>query len=76
MAERDLRGTWTPGKKVKQTFSPILGVVYEGDDKFFGKSVVGVLVELHEDNDEAVLRTKDLKLVSVDKKSLKFVVSS
>ena len=75
MKERDLRGTWKPGKKVKQTFSPILGVVYEGDDKFFGKSVVGVLVELHEDNDEAVLRTKDLKLVSVDKKSLKFVVS-
>jgi len=76
MAERDLRGTWTPGKKVNKTFSPILGVVYEGDDKFFGKSVVGVLVELHDDNDEAVLRTKDLKLVSVDKKSLKFVVSS
>ena len=76
MAERDLRGTWNPGRKVKKIFSPILGVVYEGDDKFFGKSVVGVLVELHEDNDEAVLRTKDLKLVSVDKKSLKFVVSS
>lgn len=71
--DSDLRGKWTPGKKVKKTFSPILGVVYEGVDKFFGKSVVGVLVELHEDNDEAVLRTKDQKVVSVDKKTLKFV---
>ena len=75
MGERDLRGTWIPGKKVKKTFSPLPGMVYEGVDKFFGKSVVGVLVELHHDNDEAVLRTKDQSLVSVDKKSLKFVVS-
>jgi hypothetical protein len=76
MAERDLRGTWTPGKKVNKTFSPILGVVYEGTNKFFGNVEVGVLVEVHQDNDEAVLRTKDQKVVSVDKKSLKFVVSS
>jgi hypothetical protein len=76
MAERDLRGTWTPGKKVNKTFSPLIGMVYEGQDKFFGNVEVGVLVELHEDNNEAVLRTKDQKVVSVDKKSLKFVVSS
>ena len=75
MAERDLRGTWTPGKKVNKTFSPILGVVYEGTNKFFGNVEVGVLVEVHQDNDEAVLRTKDQSIVSVDKKSLKFVVS-
>jgi hypothetical protein len=76
MAERDLRGTWTPGKKVNKTFSPLIGMVYEGTNKFFGNVEVGVLVELHEDNNEAVLRTKDQKVVSVDKKSLKFVVSS
>ena len=74
MKERDLRGTWKPGKKVKQTFSPVLGVIYEGVDKFFGNKVVGMLVELHQENDEAVLQTKDQKLVSVDKKSLKAVV--
>jgi len=77
MAERDLRGTWKGReKKVKKTFSPMIGMVYEGVDKFFGKKVVGVLVEVHQENDEAVLRTKDQSFVSVDKKSLKFVVSS
>ena len=76
MAERDLRGTWTPGKKVNKTFSPLIGMVYEGTNKFFGNVEVGVLVEVHQDNDEAVLRTKDQSIVSVDKKSLKFVVSS
>lgn len=73
MGERDLRGTWKPGRKVKKTFSPLPGMVYEGVDKFFGNKVVGMLIEVHEDNDEAVLRTKDQTLVSVDKKSLKFV---
>jgi hypothetical protein len=74
MAERDLRGTWKGReKKVKKTFSPLIGMVYEGQDKFFGKKVVGVLIELHEDNDEAVLQTKDQSFISVDKKSLKFV---
>jgi len=77
MSERDLRGTWKGReKKVKKTFSPMIGMVYEGVDKFFGKKVVGVLVEVHQENDEAVLRTKDQSFVSVDKKSLKFVVSS
>ena len=77
MAERDLRGTWKGReKKVKKTFSPLIGMVYEGTNKYFGNVEVGVLVELHLENDEAVLRTKDQKVVSVDKKSLKIVVSS
>ncbi len=74
MAEQDLRGKWkVKGRKVNKTFPPIIGVVYEGVDKFFGKKVVGVLVEMFDQNDEAVLRTKDQKVISVDKKSLKIV---
>ena len=77
MAERDLRGTWKGReRKVKKTSSPLIGMVYEGINKFFGNVEVGVLVEVHQENDEAVLRTKDQSFVSVDKKSLKFVVSS
>ena len=77
MAERDLRGTWKGReRKVKKTFSPLIGMVYEGTDKFFGGQVVGVLVNVYTDNDEAVLRTKQGVFTSVDKQSLKIVVSS
>ena len=77
MAERDLRGTWKGReRKVKKTSSPLIGMVYEGIDKFFGNKVVGVLIQLHEENDEAVLQMKGNSLVSVDKKTLKIVVSS
>jgi len=73
MSERDLRGTWKPGRKVDKTFSPLIGAVYEGQDKFFGKRVIGVLIEMFDQNDEAILKTKENKLVSVDKKSLKAI---
>jgi hypothetical protein len=63
------------GRKVSKTLSPMIGIVYQGVDKFFGRDVVGVLVSIHNDNDEAVLRNKENKLVSVDIKSLKIVVS-
>ena len=77
MAERDLRGTWKGReRKAKKTSSPMLGMVYEGVDKFFGGIVVGVLIQLHQENDEAVLQMKGNSLVSVDKKTLKIVVSS
>ena len=76
MSERDLRGTWTPGrKKVNKTFSPIIGMVYEGVNKYFGGQVVGILIQLHQENDEAVLQMKGNSLVCVDIKSLKIVVS-
>ena len=61
-------------KKVAKIFSPMLGMVYQGQDKFFGKIVVGMLVEMFDQNDEAVLRTKDNKLISVDIKSLKAII--
>ena len=74
MAERDIKGSWKGrGSKVAKTFSPMIGAVYEGQDKFFGKRVVGILVEMFDQNDEAILRTKENKLTSVDKNSLKIV---
>ena len=76
MAERDIKGTWKiKERKVAKTFSPTIGMIYEGQDKFFGKTVIGVLVEMFDQNDEAILKTKENKLTSVDKNSLKIVVS-
>lgn len=76
MAERDLRGTWKKKPKKVAKSSPIMiGMIYEGVDKFFGKKVLGMLVETFYHNDEAVLKTRENKLVSVDKKSLKAVVN-
>jgi hypothetical protein len=70
----ELYNTWKgKGKKVAKAFSPMVGMVYQGVDKFFGKTVVGVLVEMFDQNDEAVLKTIENKLVSVDKNSLKLV---
>ena len=70
----ELYNTWKGrGRNGAKTFSPMIGAVYEGQDKFFGKTVVGVLVEMFNQNDEAVLRTKENKLTSVDIKSLKAI---
>ena len=52
----------------------MIGMVYEGVNKFFGNKVVGVLVEMFDDNDEGVLKTRDDKYISVDCKTLKVVV--
>ena len=74
MSERDLRGTWKKKpKKVAKSSSFMIGMIYEGVDKFFGRKVIGVLIEIFEEYDEAVLRTRDLKVTTVDKKSLKIV---
>ena len=75
MAEQKIKGAWK-GKeqKVAKIFSPMVGMVYEGQDKFFGKRVIGILIEMFDQSDEAVLRTIGNKLVSVDKTSLKIVV--
>ena len=76
MAERDIKGTWKgKARGVSKSSSPMIGAVYEGRNKFFGKRVVGILVEMFDQNDEAILRTKENKLTSVDKNSLKIVVS-
>jgi len=75
MSERDLRGTWNKKpKKVTKSSSFMIGMVYEGVDKFFGVKVIGILTEIFEDNDEAVLKVRGGVLMSVDKKSLKIVV--
>ena len=70
----ELYNTWKgKGKKVAKAFSPMVGMVYEGQDKFFGRRTIGVLVEMFDQNDEAVLKIANGKLVSVDKTSLKLV---
>jgi hypothetical protein len=76
MSEQCIKGKWklrAPSKLPKSTY-PMVGMVYEGVDKFFGRRMVGVLVEMFDQNDEAVLKTIENKLVSVDKTSLKIVV--
>ena len=76
MAERNIKGTWKgKERKVSKPSSPMIGMVYEGTDKFFGKRVIGILVEMFDQKDEAVLRARGDKLLSVDKNSLKIVVS-
>ena len=68
----EIYNTWKgKGRKVSKTSPPMIGMVYEGVNKFFGNKVVGVLVEMFNENDEAVLKTRDNKLVSVDCKTLK-----
>lgn len=70
----EIYNTWKgKGKKVAKAFSPMVGMVYQGQDKFFGKIVIGVLIEMFDQNDEAVLKIANGKLVSVDKTSLKIV---
>ena len=77
MSEQKIKGMWKlkAPKKIPKSTAPMLGMVYQGTEKFFGKKVIGVLVEMFDQNDEAVLRTIEGKLISVDKKSLKIVVS-
>ena len=75
MSDQYVKGMWklrAPTKLPKST-TPMVGMVYEGVDKFFGKRTIGVLVEMFDQNDEAVLRTVEDKLVSVVKQSLKLV---
>lgn len=72
MAERNIYKSWkVASRKVPKSKTPVVGMVYRGLDKFFGKDVVGVLVELYPDYDEAVLKSADNKLISVIIQSLK-----
>jgi hypothetical protein len=75
MGEQCIKGKWklrAPSKLPKST-APMVGMVYEGVDKFFGKRTIGVLIEMFDQNDEAVLRTVEGKVISVVKQSLKLV---
>lgn len=68
MSESDLRGTWkVKGRGVEKSTSVIIGMIYSSGN------VIGMLVE--DLGEQVVLRTKQNKLVSVEKKSLKIVVS-
>jgi hypothetical protein len=75
MAEQCIKGKWKlrAPQKLPKTLTPMVGMVYEGVDKFFGRRTVGVLIEMFDQNDEAVLRTVEGVLISVDKNSLKLV---
>jgi hypothetical protein len=77
MAEQCIKGKWKlrAPQKIPKILTPMVGMVYEGVDKFFGRRTVGVLVEMFDQNDEAVLRTAVGELISVDKNSLEIVVS-
>lgn len=75
MADQYVKGMWKlrAPKKLPKSTTPMVGMVYEGQDKFFGRRTIGVLIEMFDQNDEAVLRTIENKLVSVVKQSLKLV---
>jgi len=77
MSEQKIKGMWRVRglQKLPKSSTPMVGMVYEGLDKFFGKKTVGVLIEMFDQNDEAVLRTKDNKITSVDIKSLKLIAA-
>lgn len=76
MAERSIYKSWKiASKKVPKNKAPVIGMVYRGIDKFFGKDVVGILVELYPDYDEAVLKSADNKLTSVIIQSLKIQIN-
>ena len=76
MSEMYIKGKWkVKGRKVPKPSSLMIGMIYEGTDKFFGKTVVGILVEMFDQNDEAVLRVRGGVLISVDKNSLKLVAT-
>ena len=75
MADQYVKGMWKlrAPKKLPKSTTPMVGMVYEGVDKFFGRRTIGVLIEMFDQNDEAVLKIANGKLVSVDKTSLKIV---
>jgi hypothetical protein len=75
MSEQNIKGKWKVliNKKDTKTTSPMVGMVYRGVSKFFGKEVTGILLEVYNENDEAIIRTKENKLISVDKNTLKIV---
>ena len=56
MADQYVKGMWKlrAPKKLPKSTTPMVGMVYEGVDKFFGKRTIGVLVEMFDQNDEAI----------------------
>lgn len=75
MAEQDIKGKWKlrAPKNIPKSSTPMIGMVYEGIDKFYGRQVMGVLVSIHQENNEGVIQSKEGKLISTDIKSLKVI---
>jgi hypothetical protein len=72
MAEQCIKGKWkVKEKKVSKINAPMVGIVYSA--LFKGKEVLGVLERVG--GIEAYIRTKDNKLISVDKRSLKIITA-
>jgi hypothetical protein len=72
----DIYNVWKKKeRRVPRALPPMIGMVYKGVDKFFGKTVEGMLIEMFNQNDEAVLKTIDNKLISVDIKSLQIILN-
>ncbi len=73
MAEQCIKGKWKlrAPQKIPKSSTPMIGTVYSA--LFKGKEVLGVLERVG--GIEAYIKTKDNKLISVDKTSLKIVVS-
>jgi hypothetical protein len=71
---QDIYKSWkVKGRKVSKTSSPMIGMVYEGVERYRGNPTLGVLVAIYEENDEAILRVRGGVLVSVDSTSLRVV---
>ena len=75
MAEQNIKGKWKlrAPKNIPKSSTPMIGMVYEGIDKFYGRQVMGVLVSIHQENNEGVIQSKQGKLISTDIKSLKVI---
>ena len=75
MSEMYIKGRWKnkSGKGFTKSTSPMIGMVYEGIDKFYGRQVMGVLVSIHQENNEGVIQSREGKLISTDIKSLKVI---
>jgi hypothetical protein len=75
----DIRNTWKgKGSDVSKQSSPMIGCVYTGK-KNRGKgqagAIVGVLVQLHEDQNDAILRDKENFPHCVAFDSLKIIIN-
>lgn len=72
--DKDVKGVWKVKKRgtTKSTSPPLtIGLIYRGKDSTSVNLIEGMLLEILSENDEVILKTREGKFVSVDKKSLK-----
>jgi len=76
MSEMYIKGRWKgKSSNVCTSSSLMIGMIYQGVQKFNGETVVGILENVYPDNDEAVLRTREGVLVSTVTQSLKIIIN-